>query len=80
MHRKNNPQITQIAQIKLKADRCVKKYNLREFAKSADVFKVRKNNPQITQIAQIKLKADRGVKKYNLRESAKSADCFELAP
>ena len=34
--RKYNPQFTSI---KLKADRGVKKYNLRESAKSADVFK-----------------------------------------
>jgi hypothetical protein len=38
--KKNNPQITQIAQIKLKADHGVKKYNLRESAQSADCFEL----------------------------------------
>jgi hypothetical protein len=38
--RKNNPQITQITQIKLKAGRGVKKYNLRESAKSTDCFEL----------------------------------------
>jgi len=44
--RKNNPQITQITQIKLKADRGVKKYNLRESAKSADCFELRHGRPE----------------------------------
>jgi hypothetical protein len=54
--RKYYPQITQITQIKFKVERGVKKYDLREFAQSADYLELRSgahniNFPLISLIA-----------------------------
>ena len=48
MDRKNNPQITQIARIKLNAGQCVKKYNLREPLQYADCFEPASSACRIT--------------------------------